>query len=64
MEHAKGLILFSDIKYHETHMGILFENGWCLCLCCGGWLKPDEFDIVEDYEGFAYVEELLMEGMR
>lgn len=59
MESAKGLILFSDIE-KDTHLGILFENGWCLCLCCGGWLEPDEFDILEDYGGFAYVEETLM----
>lgn len=33
-------------------------------LCCGGWVPLGEYEIIEDYNGFEYVEESLMEGLR
>lgn len=59
--NAKCLIQFRDKLEEdaEVHFGILFENGFVLCLCCKGYLEPDDYEIVEQYDGFAYLDETL-----
>lgn len=64
MEKAKTLVKFRDTFEENSteHFGILFENGWILCLCCGGWLEePEDYEILEDFNGFAYLDDTLKE---
>jgi hypothetical protein len=61
MPIAKSLVLFNDVENDENHYGILFNDGTILCLCCGGTLEPDQYEILEDFEGFAYLDETLKE---
>jgi hypothetical protein len=62
---AAGIVRFRDLKEPtDEHMGILFGDGKILCLCCGGWVPLGEYEIIEDYNGFEYVEESLMEALR
>ena len=60
---AISLVLFNDLtKENEpSHYGVLFENDYILCLCCGGYLKPQEYKILENYNGFAYLDQTLHE---
>lgn len=61
MEKAIGLVLFHDLleEHSDNHYGILFENGFILCLCCGGYVEPEDYEIIENFNGFAYVDETL-----
>ena len=43
----------------EEHYGILFKNGLVLCLCCKGYLEPEDYEITEKYNGFEYLEDTL-----
>ena len=60
---AKSLVRFRDTleKHADEHFGILFENGFILCLCCGGYVEPEDYEIIESYDGFAYLDETLKE---
>lgn len=61
MEKAIGLVLFHDLleENSDNHYGILFENGSILCLCCGGYVPPEDYEIIENFKGFAYLDETL-----
>ena len=61
--NAVSLVLFRDTLEDnaETHYGILFDNDWILCLCCGGYLEPEDYEIIENFNGFAYLDEALKE---
>lgn len=63
MEKAKCLVVFNDTleKSSDNHYGILFENGFILCLCCGGYLEPEDYEIIEKFDGFAYLDDTLKE---
>lgn len=62
---AVGIVRFRDLKEpNDEHMGILFGDGKVLCLCCGGWISLEGYEIIEDYKGFEYVEESLTEALR
>ena len=63
MEKAECLVLFKDLLEDDAdeHFGILFENGFVLCLCCGGYLEPDDYEIIEKFDKFAYLDETLKE---
>lgn len=58
---AISLVLFHDTLEDEpvNHYGIFFDNGFILCLCCGGYVEPEDYEIIEDYNGFAYIDETL-----
>lgn len=58
---AVSLVLFNDTLEDEpeNHYGILFDNGFILCLCCGGYLEPEDYEIIEDYNGFEHLDEVL-----
>lgn len=47
-------IKFFDIENNEELLGILLENGDCLCCCCGSIFPEDElgesWTILEEYE--------------
>ena len=60
---AKSIVLFVDtLEDNPTpHYGILFDNGFILCLCCGGFVEPDDYEILEDFHDFAYLDETLHE---
>ena len=60
--NAKCLVRFRDTQEDaEVHFGILFENGFILCLCCKGYLEPEDYEIVEQYDGFTYLDETLQQ---
>lgn len=61
MEIAIGLVLFRDLleEDSETHYGILFENGFILCLCCGGRVDPEDYEIIKNFNGFENLDETL-----
>ena len=61
MEKAESLVRFRDTLEDQSdeHFGIIFDNGYVLCLCCGGCLEPDDYEIIENFHGFAYVDETL-----
>lgn len=63
MEKAKCLVLFNDTleENSDNHYGILFENGFILCLCCGGYVEPEDYEIIEEFDGFAYLDDTLKE---
>ncbi len=58
---AVALVLFHDLLEDNSsnHYGILFDNGFVLCLCCGGYVGPEDYEIVEQFDGFAYLDETL-----
>lgn len=60
-EIAVSLVRFRDTleDNSEEHFGILFENGVILCFCCGGYVEPEDYEIIENYNGFAYLDETL-----
>lgn len=60
-ENAVSLVRFRDtLEENSTeHFGILFDNGFILCFCCGGYVEPEDYEIIEDYKGFAYLDETL-----
>lgn len=61
MGAAVSLVLFRDLleENSDSHYGILFANGFVLCLCCGGCVEPGEYEIIENFNGFAYLDETL-----
>lgn len=61
MDAAVSLVRFRDTleENSDDHFGILFENGFILCFCCGGYVEPEDYEILEHYEGFAYLDETL-----
>lgn len=58
---AVSLVLFHDILEDgaDNHYGILFDNGFILCLCCGGYVEPEDYEIIENFNGFAYLDNTL-----
>lgn len=62
-EKAISLVKFRDTLEDNApeHFGILFDNGFILCFCCGGCVEPEDYEIIEDYKGFAYLDETLKE---
>jgi len=62
-ENAVSLVKFRDtLEENSTeHFGILFDNGFILCFCCGGYIEPEDYEIIENHNGFAYLDETLKE---
>lgn len=60
---AVSLVRFRDTleENSEEHLGILFDNGFILCFCCGGYIEPEDYEIITNYNGFAYLDETLKE---
>lgn len=58
---AVSLVKFKDTLEDDSaeHFGILFDNGFVLCFCCGGYVEPDDYIIIENYNGFDYLDEVL-----
>ena len=66
MDKAISLVKFrddleEDPKNNEEHFGVLFNDGDILCFCCGSVLESDQYKIIENYKGFAYLDETLKE---
>lgn len=61
MDKAISLVYFQDTleENSEGHYGVLFDNGNILCFCCGGIIEPDDYEILENFNGFAYLDETL-----
>jgi len=62
-ELAVSLVRFRDTleENSDEHFGILFNDGVILCFCCGGTVEPEDYEIIENYNGFAYLDETLKE---
>jgi hypothetical protein len=60
-ENAVCLVKFRDLLEDnaEEHFGILFDNNFILCFCCGGCLEPEDYEIVERFDGFKDLDETL-----
>ena len=60
-EIAVSLVKFRDTleENSDEHFGILFDNGFILCFCCGGYVEPEDYEIIENYNGFEYLDETL-----
>lgn len=61
--NAKCLVRFKD-KLEENsdiHFGVLFENGFILSLCCMAYFEPEDYEIIETFNGFEYLDETLKE---
>jgi hypothetical protein len=60
-ENAVSLVIFKDLLEDdaEEHFGILFDNRFILCFCCGGCLEPDDYEIIENFNGFDHLDEVL-----
>ena len=56
---GKSVVLFADLIKREQHTGVLLSNGNIICLCCGGALTPNEYRIIYDNNGFAYIDDEL-----
>ena len=57
-----SLVYFRDNMLEderEEHYGILFDDGTVLCFCCGGILEEGDYVIIENFNGFAYLDETL-----
>ena len=61
--NAISLVRFKDLleENSEEHFGILFDNGFILCFCCGGYIEPEDYEILENFNGFAYLDNTLKE---
>jgi len=59
---ATGVVLFADcLEGTKKHYGILFENGFILCFCCGSYIEPGGFIIIE-YCDWDKVDETLLKN--
>lgn len=59
---AVSLVIFHDLNDDEAfsdHYGILFDDGFILCLCCGSWVEPEDYTILMDFHGFGNLDEFL-----
>lgn len=53
--NAVSLVVFQDLTDDEefrNHYGILFDDGFILCLCCGSWIEPEDYTILINFHGF------------
>lgn len=59
--NAIGLVVFKDTleENPDEHFGILFENGFILCLCCGAYVELGNYEIVKNYKRLSYLDDTL-----
>lgn len=55
--NAVELVLFKDTleDVSEEHFGVLFQNGFILCLGCGGYIESEDYEIIKHYP-WGYIE--------
>jgi len=59
---AIEVVLFADcLEGTEKHYGVLFENGFILCFCCGGYIEPEDYVIIENC-GWNNIDETLLKN--
>lgn len=60
-ETGVSLVKFRDTleENSDEHFGLLFEDGMILCFCCGGYVEPEDYEIIENYNGLKYLDETL-----
>lgn len=58
-----GLVLFKDTleENSESHYGLLLDDDNIICLCCGGIVEPEDYEILEKFScsHLTYVDEIL-----
>lgn len=61
--NAKSIVTFTD-RFEEPykHFGILFDNGFILCLCCGSYIEPEDYIIYEHHSWHDVKQILLKEA--
>lgn len=59
--NAQKIVYFYNTfeENSDPHFGILFDNGFVLCLCCGSWIEPDDYVIIDELHGFECVDDTL-----
>lgn len=47
----------------EIHFGIMLDDGDIICMCCGGIVEEDDYEIAETFpqDYWHYADETLME---
>ena len=60
---ATQLVRFFDTleRDSEIHFGLLLNDNSILCLCCGGILEEEDYQIVERYDGIIHADIALKE---
>lgn len=56
-----SLVYFKDTLEDDAtpHFGILLDDKNIICLCCGGIIEPEDYEIIENFNGFEYLDETL-----
>lgn len=59
--NAIKVVYFCDTLEGNSipNFGILFNNKYILCLCCGSWIKPGDYEIIEEIDDFNSINETL-----
>lgn len=60
-ETAISVVKFIDKsdKSSKERFGVLFDNGFILCFCCGGYVEPENYEIIEETYDFRHLHETL-----
>lgn len=60
---ATQLVRFFDTleRDSEIHFGLLLNDNSILCLCCGGILEEEDYQIVERYDSISHADIALKE---
>ena len=55
------LVKFKDLLEDnpEEHFGLLLSDDTVFCFCCGGILEKEDYEIIEKFDGLAYLDETL-----
>lgn len=49
-------VLFLDFE-GTVHAGLLLDDGWIVCGCCGSLVEPDEYLLLHVYKEWVDIEE-------
>lgn len=60
---AKEIVVYADTleENAEKHYGILFENNFILCFCCGSYIEPEDYIIIE-HCGWNNIDQTLLKN--
>ena len=44
------MVSFTTKETKEVFYGIMLDNGLCICGCCGSIFKPEDIEVIEEFE--------------
>lgn len=65
---VQDFVLFTDNLEDENnpqkHFGLLLADDTIICLCCGGIVEPENYEIIERFgtEQIHYIDDILKEN--